>query len=217
MQIASNHKRRLRHAIAVLFGGSLSMLGVGCVSEGEPDAERLEAPRSVELDHEIPYCTRLMAGQHHHAGWVCLSIDHHADTSAHCGPGAKGKVVVSYETHDGWELYEEHMHAGTEHDDIPTNNGGNPKIGHFDYHHEDEQGHTQHSFYVPLCHFGLDDAQTECEDVHAYFAAHAVVKKYHHDGSCQEETAWGEGPYSFASGWAMVFDHELECKHHEPC
>lgn len=215
MQIASNHKRRLRHALAALIGGSLSILGAGCAIEREPDPERLDAPRTVKLDHTKSSCVRLMAGQHHHVGNVCLSIEHHHDTSPHCGPGAKGSVKVHYETWDGWALYEEHMHAGDEPGDIPTNNGGNPKVGQFDYHHEDENGHTHHSFWVPLCYFGLDDSDHECEDVHAYFAAHAVVKKYHDDGSCQEETAWAEGDGHF-NNWAMYFDHVLKCEH-EPC
>jgi hypothetical protein len=216
MQITSNHKRRLRQALVALVGGSLSILGAGCAVDSEPNAEVFETLRTVKLDHGTSACRPLVAGQHHVVGTVCLSIEHGVDTSAQCGHASTGRLNVTYQTHSGWKLYEKHMHAGDHPGDIPKNPAGNPKIGHFEYHHDAPQGHTQHTFSVPLCRFGLDDADEACDAVTAYIAAHATVKKYHDDGSCQAETAWGEGPHHFAHGWSMFFDHVLGCEGHAP-
>lgn len=213
MHKPTNQHRRLHHGLAVLLGCTLSTFAAGCDVEGEPAADRIEA-RSVNVDGGDEQCVRLMAGQHTHAGSVCVHVDHGADTSAYCGAGSTGKVVITYSTHDGWELYEEHLAVGDEYDDIPMNNGGNPQPGQFPYHHDDPSGHTSHSFYVPLCELGIDASDHVCDPVTAYFAAHAVVKKYH-DDECQEETAWGEGQ-SLGNNWSMYFTHELSCDH-EPC
>jgi hypothetical protein len=198
----------------MLVGGSVSILGAGCAIEGEPDAGRTEAPRTVALDGEDSQCVRLMAGQHHHVGWVCTSVDHEVDTSPHCGPDSSGVLVVTYETFGGWKLYAEHLAVGDEHGHIPMNHGGNPQPGQFPEHHEDSDGHTSYSFYVPLCEIGMHASGGDCEPKTLYFAAHAEVKKYHGD-ECQEETAWGEGE-SLGNNWSMYFTHDLHCEH-EPC
>lgn len=213
MQKPTNRQHRARHGIALLLGCTLSIVAAGCDTTGEPDAERIEA-RSVKVDGSEAQCVRLMAGQHHHAGSVCVHVEHDADTSAYCGAGSTGKLVVTYSTHEGWELYEEHLAVGEEYGDIPKNNGGNPQPGQFPYHNEDAGGHISHSFYVPLCELGIDGSDHACDPVTAYFAAHAVVKKYH-GNECQEETAWGEGP-SLGNNWSMYFTHVLSCDH-EPC
>lgn len=213
MQSSSNHERHLRHVLAALAGGTLAAFGAACAIEGEPDAPRSEM-RSVALSGGTEACVRLMAGQHTHAGWVCVEVYHGLDTSPSCGAGSSGVVKVRYETQGGWYLTEEHLAVGDEHDDIPRNNGGNPMPGQFEYHYEDA-GHTSHTFYVPLCHFGLDDSDDDCDAVLAHFAAHAVVEK-DHDGWCEQETAWGEGAQLGAHGWSMYFTHELHCEH-EPC
>lgn len=212
MQDSSNQQRRLHLALATL-AGCMFALGAGCAIDGEPDAERSVA-RSVEITGDAEPCVRLMAGQHTHVGWVCVEVHHGVDTSPSCGAGSSGVVKVRYETQGGWSLTEEHLAVGDEHDDIPRNNGGNPVPGQFEYHHEDG-GHTSHTFYVPLCDFGLDDTDEGCDAVTAHFAAHAVVEK-DHGGSCERETAWGEGAPLGAHGWSMYFTHELHCEH-EPC
>jgi len=60
---------------------------------------------------------------------------------------------------------------------------------------------------VPLCELGLDGAQTSCETVNAYLAAHAAVRKDHGGGSVQTETAWGDGERMVKKGsWAEYFN-----------
>jgi hypothetical protein len=216
MQNQSNHQRYFRHMLATIVGCTLSCLGAGCAIEGEPDAGGT-TPRSVELDGAPQHCVALIAGQHINVGSVCVSVHHDIDTAAACGAGSTGAVKVVYHTIGGWELVEAHLAAGGEHDDIPTNNPGHPQPGQFPYHAEDLDGSTVHGFYVPLCAFGLDDADHECDPVTAHFAAHAVVKK-NHGNWCQEETAWGEGEeFDTQGGWAMYFTHALHCEPPEVC
>jgi hypothetical protein len=216
MQTQSNHQRHLRHIFATLVGCTLSVLGAGCALDGEPDADGVEDLRSVELTGGPLQCVALIAGQHITVGSVCVQVVHGVDTSPHCGAGSSGAVKVTYQTMDGWELVEAHLAAGDEQGDIPTNNAGHPQPGQFPHHEEDLEGHTWHSFHVPLCVFGMDDSDQDCDPVAAHFAAHAVVKKDHGDW-CQEETAWGEGEeFDTNGGWAMHFMHELKCEH-EPC
>ncbi len=213
----SNHRHRLGRVLGVVVGAGLFVAGASCAVDGETDAEGPQALRSVELGEPGEHCVHLMAGQHIHVGWVCAEVDHDVDTSSECGAGSSGAVIVTYETHGGWYLTEEHLAVGDELDDIPTNNAGHPKNGHFPYHDEDPAGHTSRSFVVPLCAFGLDGGDEHCDPVTGYFAAHAVVKK-DHEGGCQEETAWGEGEeFPANGGWAMYFEHELHCEHQEPC
>lgn len=215
MQNSSNQKRHLRHALAMLAACTLTVVGAGCAVADGPDADRTEA-RSVQLTSGPSQCVTLIAGQHIDVGTVCVEIEHGVDTSAHCGAGSSGAVKVTYHTTGGWVLHEAHLAAGDEMDDIPTNNPGHPQPGQFPYHAESLGGQTSYSFHVPLCEFGMDDSDEDCEHVTAHFAAHAVVKKYH-DGGCQEETAWGEGEeFATNGGWAMHFEHELKCEH-EPC
>src|SRR6185503_16206709 len=126
MQNQSNHQRHLRHILATLVGCTLSVLGAGCAVDGEPDADRVEDPRSVELTGGPLHCVALIAGQYINVGSVCVRVKHGVDTSPHCGAGSSGVLKVTYQTMDGWELVEAHLAAGDDQDDIPTNNPGHP-------------------------------------------------------------------------------------------
>ena len=52
-----------------------------------------------------------------------------------------GSLTVTYTIDDEeYEITETHLHVAESADDIPTNGGGNPKVGHFDHASEHEEG-----------------------------------------------------------------------------
>ena len=73
-------------------------------------------------------------------------------------------IVVTYKTDAGWFITETHLHIAEQPGLIPTNNGGNPRIGHFD---NGEEGlfDSEVSYTIPY------DKEWDCY----YIAAHAVV------------------------------------------
>lgn len=158
-------------------------------------------------------CKALYAGQSIDVGTVCLSVDNEADTSGTCGEGARGELMVTYTTRDGWSLVETHTAVGTSLLDIPTNKSGNPQPGQFPYHGSALGGVTSYVERVPLCEVALDGAMTSCNPVTAFFAAHAVVQRVRDDGSVQAETAWGDGERFVRKGsWAEYFTVDLMCR-----
>lgn len=186
----------------------LSVLLLTASACGLDPVTEYESDRLVEIAGEET-CVALFAGQHIEAGTVCVTIDSEADSSASCGDGASGIVHVEYATSGGWTIEETHLAVGDEVSDIPANNKGNPKIGHFEHAGTHDAGTTVVGYDVPLCELGLDGADTSCDPVNAYFAAHAVVKGP--DGST--ETAWGNGESMTEQGsWAEMFSMDLVCK-----
>ncbi len=167
--------------------------------------------RTVEVPADDG-CVPLFAGQHIEVGTVCVSIDNEADTSAECWGGATGTMTVTYEVTGGWELVETHLAVGESLDDIPANNNGNPRIGHFPFASEDLDGATSHQVTIPLCDLGLSGEADSCDPVEAHFAAHAVVRLADGEGGVQTETAWGDGePMTGKGSWAEYFTKELTC------
>jgi len=78
-----------------------------------------------------------------------------------------GGLVVTYNTIEGWKLYETHLAVADSINGIPTTKKGNPIPGKFEYKHEDLGGAVSDLFVI-------DDYK--CCDTN-YFAAHAVVEK----------------------------------------
>lgn len=197
--------------LVALAGSTLSLLSMACAVEDD-SVERYDDLRLVEIIDDAT-CVPLFAGQTIDVGSVCVTIDDTVDTSAQCGAGATGAMNITYATTGGWTLAETHLAAGDELGDIPANKKGNPKIGNFAHASSGLSGATAHEVSVPLCEFGLDAADTECDPVKAYLAAHAVVKHDNGDGTWQEETAWGDGERMVKKGsWAEYFNLHLECK-----
>ncbi len=208
MQPNVNH-RRLRSSLCVLGASALFCLGAACVVDGGGDVERIGEQRSVHIVGGGSHCVSLMAGQTMHAGTVCVDVDHTVDTSSECGAGATGVAWVTYTAVSEWSILSAHLAVGDEPTDIPTNNAGNPKVGHFAYADDDLGGVSSHTFTVPLCELGLDGSDSDCEHATAYLAAHAVVHKHDCEG---DETAWGKGERINPQGsWAQYFTVELEC------
>lgn len=190
----------------------LVLVGACAESDTAPTDESRTASSELIQITDAENCVTLYAGQTINVGTVCVEVDNSVDTSASCGDGASGALVVTYKTDGGWELVETHFAGGDSLDDIPTNRRGNPQIGRFPYHSGDIKGETTYSFEVPLCDFGLDAGDTVCDPVTAFLAAHAVVRKPTGDGGFQEETGWGDGDRFLRLGsWAEYFTLTLEC------
>ncbi|MCH2489818.1 MAG: hypothetical protein MK211_06675 [Flavobacteriales bacterium] len=163
----------------------LIALCIGC----SPEQETLEATDAnfiIEIGGDTTsdpnstiYQTDLMAGQHTLAGIVNISEDN-------------GSTTVSYITEGDWEIEEIHLFVGPL-EDLPTNGGGNPKIGRFPYKATYPAGTTDAPITVP----GI--APGDC----VYVAAHAVVVN---TVTGDEETAWGAGESIGGNSWAMMFE-----------
>ncbi len=132
--------------------------------------------------------TDLVAGQHLLMGDVTVSND--ADF-----------LYVTYNSTGNWVIRKTHLYVGPC-DAIPTNGGGNPRIGHFPFTStHPNTGVTSYTFTVPAEVLG------GCGCV----AAHAEVVRFNSRGSViQSETAWGSGPEIGGNSWAMKFNYCLE-------
>jgi len=153
-----------------------------------------------------PHCTQLTAGQFIDAGDVCVKVE-------------EGNLIVTYTTHNGWELTAVHLWVGDDLADMPHNAQENPKIGNFPYKAEDLGGVTSYSFNIPLTALGGDDYEVNLCDQTFLVAAHASVQKPDGAGGYQTETGWGDGPQMNPGGsWAMYFDFMFKCVlDPEPC
>lgn len=125
------------------------------------------------------YQTDLMAGQNILMGFVDVSL-------------VDGNVEVTYNADYNWEIEETHLYVG-DLANLPTNNGGNPKIGQFPYKATHQAGTTTVTYIGPAMAAG------EC----VYVAAHAVVSN---TSNGQTETAWGAGVPIGGNSWAMMFE-----------
>lgn len=124
------------------------------------------------------YChtTQLIAGQHYVAGVVTVQRDGE-------------NLIITYSTNSDWTIGATHLSIGNcEDQSIPTNGGGNPKVGRF------EHG-TEHSESVNEVVYVLD--ASVLDDSYC-FAAHAEVS-----GPTGNETAWAEGLNFDGNNWAM--------------
>lgn len=125
--------------------------------------------------------TDLLAGQHILSGIVTVALDN-------------GEVAVTYTSEGDWEIVETHLYIGPL-SGLPTNGGGNPKIGHFPFKDTHNPGTTE----VVVGNTGISLASGECIIV----AAHAVVIN---TVTGDEETAWGAGNPIGGNSWAMQFE-----------
>ena len=131
----------------------------------------------------------LTAGQHIDVGTVTVSND-------------ETNLYVVYETTGNWVITETHLYVGPE-AGIPLNGGGNPRIGHFPYHGNDDS-----PFTIPLAGLGDDFV----------IVAHAVVKKVIDGQTMQSETAFGCGEFSFPGNrWGCYFDYDKQECEEEVC
>jgi hypothetical protein len=128
----------------------------------------------------------LWAGQHIDVGTVTYGIDNDAN------------FYVTYDcSSSGWVISESHMFCGDK-VNMPVNKPGKPKIGKFPNKADHSPSVSTYTYTVPL--IDLPPA----EDPGFVVATHCVV----HSPSGQEETAWGEGDYTFSDkgwGWYDVY------------
>lgn len=134
---------------------------------------------SPDPDPTSQYTTDLMAGQNMLSGIVNVTADN-------------GVVEVTYSADAEWEIEETHLYIG-DLAGLPTNGGGNPKIGHFPYKDTHPAGTTDVTYVGPAIEAG------DC----VYIAAHAVV---HNLVTGDTETAWGAGVPIGGNSWAMMFE-----------
>lgn len=132
-------------------------------------------------EEEYCYSTGLIAGQHHEIGTVTVNVE--------------GDVLrVTYTIFEDWVLEATHLHiTNCAEGGFPTTGANNPKIGHFEYTNQHEDGITQVSYVI------------EIEEItgELCFAAHAEV-----DGP-SKETAWAAGEDFGGNSWAMYFKVDL--------
>jgi hypothetical protein len=125
-------------------------------------------------------------------------------------------LFVSYATTDGWLLDEVHLHVACDRSDVPTNGGGNPIPGQFDWSASFSPGETSHTFEIPLSSLSC---APECGQ-ELTLAAHAAVSN---PGTGGSETAWGStfdpndppddaDSYEFGgSRWGWYAPYTLSC------
>lgn len=125
----------------------------------------------------------LVAGQYYEAGLVTVSTTDEG-------------LLVEIDAAAPWVLNMVHIYAGTE---VP---GPNPGA----YPFAESLDHAE--AYQRVIPFDLLDGQ--CGDV-LLVAVHAEVSKPLGDGTCHQETAWGEGEREFDVGWGSAFEVTLCC------
>ncbi len=151
-------------------------------SKKEKSFDVVESDSSTgDTSDEHCHTVNLIAGQHHEIGTVTIDIE-------------GDNLIVTYTTNGDWVLDATHLHiTNCEEDGFPTTGSNNPKIGHFDYASEHEDGTTQVTYTIDIGEITGE----------LCFAAHAEV-----DGP-SEETAWGEGEGFGGNSWAMYFEADL--------
>lgn len=142
----------------------------------------------IELSCDEIESTTLYAGQHLDVGWVHIS-------------NSEDMIFVTYDlNHTSWSLQETHLFIGSE-EDIPYTKSGNPKIGHFPYHEEqDDTSSKEYTFAVP---------KVETEGC-VVIIAHAVIEN---DGDVRStETAFAYGHENEFPGkrWGWFIDYCLQ-------
>lgn len=185
---------------ASLFSAAILLLGCNLESLEETDSQVLtekKSPKNKESfevtesdgstdDTSSEHChtVNLIAGQHHEIGTITIDVE--------------GDILtLTYTTDGDWVLNATHLHiTNCEENGFPLTGANNPKIGHFEYASEHEDGTTQVTYTV-----NIGEITGEL-----CFAAHAEV-----DGP-SEETAWAEGEDFGGNSWAMYFETDLtEC------
>jgi len=148
--------------------------------------------------------TNLIAGQNHIAGTVSVDVSYDNEDFP------EGNLIITYNTNDDWTIGLTHLSLGECLVDIPTNGGGNPKVGKFEHTEPHFAGTNQVEYYVSLDALLIEGEEEYLEEY--CFAAHAEV-----NGPTGEETAWAEGIGFDGNSWAMyveafLADCELDCQ-----
>ncbi len=104
--------------------------------------------------------TPLIAGRHFEVGTVTVEFD-------------GDYILVTYDIDEpGWYITETHLHVSIDKEGIPTNNPGNPMIGHFEYSDDYDPYDEVLTVTYEILRTDIDpDLEFECYA----FAAHAVV------------------------------------------
>tara|TARA_R110000787_G_scaffold284341_1_gene397921 strand:- start:3553 stop:4128 length:576 start_codon:yes stop_codon:yes gene_type:complete len=143
---------------------SLLILFIGCSEERiQNDIQENNQSKASENTYQ----TDLIAGQNTDSGNIIVSV-------------IDGNLNVTYETEGDWVILEVHLFVGDP-DDLPVNNGGNPKIGQFPYSESYSPGETSVTFNNII---EIPSGES------VWIAAHAVVLN---TVTGQEETAWAAG------------------------
>ncbi len=125
----------------------------------------------------------LVAGQHYDAGWVTATITDEG-------------LLIEVDAAAPWRLHMVHVHASRF---APAPNPGSyPWSAELDY-------ADGYSMVVPF-----DELRVSCGDLISV-AVHAEVSKPITEDSCLQETAWGEGEFSFDVGWGSYFEVPMCC------
>jgi hypothetical protein len=146
---------------------------------------------NIDLRNDDPCITSktvdLMAGQHLYVGSVTVSFD-------------VSHVYVKFASSGDWYMGMTHLYVG-DCAAIPTNRGGNPRIGNFP--HKKSHSPIVQEFTYKISRSTLG----ECFCI----AAHAEVHLQNDSGEViQSETAWGAGERFNDNNWAMFFDFCIE-------
>lgn len=137
--------------------------------------------RSASSDQSC-VSTALIAGQNMTAGTVDVTFD-------------GTYLSITYSTTPEWTIGVTHLSIGSCADDpIPTNGGGNPQIGHFEYSDTHPDGTHEVTYIIDASDF----------DDNYCFAAHAEVSS-----ASSNETAWAEGLDFPGNSWAMYVSSNL--------
>ncbi|MCB0456618.1 MAG: hypothetical protein KDC91_02665 [Flavobacteriaceae bacterium] len=174
----------MKSKIALLF--LITLLVLSCSKEQEPNSQtaptaNFELPQiddGINNDPTELYNDFLIAGQNIVSGNVTVTL-------------VDGIVVVTYTTEGDWVIDETHLYVG-DIGDLPTNNSGNPQIGHFPY-------SNTHNGETTVSYSTITLAPGEC----VYIAVHAVVTN---TVTGESETAWGNGSPIGGNSWAMGFE-----------
>lgn len=168
----------------------LALMAFSCQTEPINDTE-ITADRIIDVPGEVGdgnnangedvqlYSDDLLAGQTIDSGNLTVTL-------------VDGTVEVTYETEGDWVITETHLYVGPL-ADLPTNGGGNPRLGHFPYKDEFDPAVTVVDYTT------IDLEAGDC----VYVAAHAVVVN---TVTGQEETAWANGESIGGNNWSMMFE-----------
>lgn len=148
----------------------------------ESTSKLMQNQRTVDTTDNSCITTTLVAGQNMTAGSVDVTYD-------------GTYLTITYSTTAEWTIGATHLSIGSCADNpIPTNGGGNPMIGQFEYSNTHPEGTHEVTYLI----------NASSLDNNYCFAAHAEV--YSADG---EETAWAEGLDFPGNSWAMYISSYL--------
>jgi hypothetical protein len=151
-----------------------------------------QALARVTSAYGTPQVVTLYAGQTIPAGTVTVMNDGQ-------------ELTVVFETNNGWNLAETHVHIASRFADIPQTKTGNPKIGNFALKHTLSPVTQQDEHTINLANYSY------VVGTELYIAAHAVVRKIDASGAIvQSETGWGDGLGFPGGSWAEYFTYVVQ-------